>query len=292
MYGLGDRTSTEADSPNYKGSAQVALEAEAGRGDRTSNDASSPNYKGAAVITFERTDGSGDKSYTPTTTLTDDAAVPLNYRGSAWIAYDIDAAAAILAFTGQVTDGLEPFDIADARNLLECIDDDACTDIGDTIWMTFTEDGDNNSVFNNAPGGTPNIETTASAQRGLSFSVEYDNSASSGIGYSTASIVIDAGAEWNSGQEIGVTLTDSDANTNSLNADDLDVSDPSHAIPTITIGTPATLTNGIDVSTAGSTVPRTAMGDAVDDGEISQRMTITTGGNRHRRSANSPHHIA
>ena len=57
--------------------------------------------------------------------------------------------------------------------------------------------------------------------------------------------MIDAGAEWNSGEEIGITLTDTDANTNSLDADDLDVSNPDHIIPTITIGEPLTLTSGI-----------------------------------------------
>ena len=110
--------------------------------------------------------------------------------------------------------------------------------------MTFTEDGANNSVFNNAPDGEVNIETVSDAQRGLSFSVEYDNSASSGIGYSTTDIVIDAGSEWSSGEEIGITLTDSDANTNSLSTETLDVSNPDHIIPTITIGEPLTLTNG------------------------------------------------
>ena len=276
-FGLGERTSTETDSKDYKGTSLIAFEEVAGRGDGTSNEESSADYKGSAVIAFERVDGSGEKTFTPADGLPIEAdeTVPKDYRGSAWIAYDIAAGLAIDRFTGQVTDGPEPFDIADARNLLQCTDGDACTDIAGIIWMTFTEDGDNNSVFNNAPGGTPNIETTASAPRGLSFSVEYDNSASSGIGYSTANIVIDAGAEWNSGQEIGITLTDSDANTNSLDADDLDVSDPSHIIPTITIGNPDTLAGDINVGLTG-TITGTDEGAVVEDG--SQRMTITTGG--------------
>ena len=82
--------------------------------------------------------------------------------------------------------------------------------------MTFTEDGDNDSKFTNAPDDAASIKTKSTAQRGLSFSVTYDNTVSSGIGYSSTNIVIDAGTEWNSGQEIGITLTDSDANTNSL----------------------------------------------------------------------------
>ena len=66
---------------------------------------------------------------------------------------------------------------------------------------------------------------------------------SSGIGFSTTNIVIDAGDEWNSGEEIGITLTDSDANTNSLDTDVLEVSNPDRSIPTITIGDPLTLTS-------------------------------------------------
>ena len=73
------------------------------------------------------------------------------------------------------------------------------------------------------------------------FQSTYDNTATSGIGYSTTDIVIDAGDEWNSGQEIGITLTDGDANTNSLTEETLDVSDPDRIIPTITIGEPFTL---------------------------------------------------
>ena len=107
--------------------------------------------------------------------------------------------------------------------------------------MTFTEDGDNDTMFNNAPNDEASIMTTSDAQRGLSFSIEYDNTDTSSIGYSTTNIVIDAGDEWNSGQEIGITLTDSDANTNSLSEETLEVTDPDRIIPTIKIGNPFTL---------------------------------------------------
>ena len=182
--------------------------------------------------------------------LTIDNQVPDDYRGSALITFEKDAGAAITGLAAvedlvRVTDGLESFGITDVHDLLEC---DDCTDAG-TIVMLFTEDGTNTTEFTNAPDGTSNIQTTSDAQRGLSFSVSYgSDSASSGIGYSTTNIVIDAGDEWNSGEEIGITLTDSDSNTNSLEADDLDVSNLDHNIPTITIGEPLTLTNGLSIS--------------------------------------------
>ena len=108
--------------------------------------------------------------------------------------------------------------------------------------MTFVEDSSNDSIFTNVVSDdTPNIRTVDDAQRGLSFSVEYDNTTTSGIGYSTTTITIDAGAQWNSGQEIGITLNDADANTNSQDANDLDVTDSDQIIPTIKVGTPFTL---------------------------------------------------
>ena len=141
--------------------------------------------------------------------------------------------------------------------------------------MTFTEDGSNHSEFNNAADGKGNIETKAGAPRGLSFSVSYgDDSASSGIGFSTTDIVIDAGDEWSSGEEIGVTLTDSDANTNSLDADDLAVSNPDNVIPTITIGEPLTLTTGLSATIGGDLGSPSDVGDA----DYSQRQGIITAG--------------
>ena len=108
--------------------------------------------------------------------------------------------------------------------------------------MKFTEDGSNDSVFTNTnDDDEPNLKTADNAQRGLSFSVTYDNTASSGIEYSTTSITIDAGDDWGSGQEIGITLTDSDANTNSLTEETLDVTDSDRTIPTIRMGDPFTL---------------------------------------------------
>ena len=211
-YGRGDRTSDEPDNVNYKGAKLIAYQTVYGQGDRTSNDETDENYKGTALIAFERVDGNGDRSikvlsndqdnpdYTVDNTdgevldkiLDESKVVPKNYRGSAWIQFDDAAGTAVTGLTGvTVTKGLESFDI-DANNILTCASAD-CTAAGDIV-VEFTEDGSNNSVFNNAPDGTSNVQTESNAQRGLSFSVSYgDDSASSGIGFSTTDIVIDAG---------------------------------------------------------------------------------------------------
>ena len=205
-------------------------------------------------------------------------SVPDVYRGDAYIIYD-NAINTAGVLTGTTVEGFESFSI-DTNNggsdsLLECASVTTdCVITNNKIWLKFTEDGSNDSKFINYDGGIPNLKTTSDAQRGLTFSVEYDNIATSGIAYSTTDIVIDAGTEWNSGQEIGITLTDSDANTNSQDADDLQVSNPDHIIPTITIGEPLTLTNGLNPEVTTTDGITASMSDVIDS-EVSQRQLIT-----------------
>ena len=118
------------------------------------------------------------------------------------------------------------------------------SDSGVPTLVKFTEDGPNESTFTNTADDSAKPEDCRQyPERDRSFSVEYGNIATSGTEYSTADIVIDAGGQWHSGQEIGITLAERDANTNSLTEEALDVSDPDRMIPTITIGDPHTLTN-------------------------------------------------
>ena len=154
---------------------------------------------------------------------------------------------------------------------------DGCAIIDDVVWVKFTETDSNESKFDNTSDDVANTKTAAEAQRGLSFSITYDNTATSGVEYTTTNIVIDAGDEWNSGEEISITLTDSDANINSLDTNDLDVSSSDHIIPTITIGGPLTLTNGLDAA-IGGTITGAEVKDDIGDKDISQRNRITTTG--------------
>ena len=108
----------------------------------------------------------------------------------------------------------------------------------ETKLITFTEDGSNTNIFINSENS---LHTTSGAPRGLSFSVEYDNTVTRNIAFGTANISIDTGDDWSSGETASITLTDADANTNSLDANDLSVSDESQIIPTIRIGSPFTL---------------------------------------------------
>ena len=319
QYGAGDRDMDNPASPDFKGRLLHNYQLVVGVGDRDENhggllvagDAEfvtiPDDYKGTALIRLETVVGNGDKDstdfstdaatgypidvntgilepvqtpQTPVTALPTNG-VPDDYRGSAQIIY----AAAILdggntVSGNEVTGELEPFDI-DANNILACATD-ACTPTDKGLWVTFTEDGDNDTMFTNAPNDEASIMTTSDARRGLSFSVEYDNTDTSSIGYSTTNIVIDAGDEWNSGQEIGITLTDSDANTNSLSEETLEVTDPDRIIPTIKIGNPFTLAEAdkvvletIDGSDTDTDRDTTTIRHTVTD--ISDILVLNTG---------------
>ena len=247
------------------GTKQQAYETQYGRGDRNvDSPEDSDHYKGEALIAFQLVAGNpqGD----------DDAA----RSGSAQQTYLAATTDATLP-DGTAT-GTEPLSLDRGPNnapVLECAGD-GCVIIDEVVWVKFTETDSNESKFDNTSDDGANLKTALNAARGGGFSVTYDNLITGGIGFSTTNIAIDAGTEWNSGQEIGVTLTDSDANTSSLDTEILDVSDPNRIIPTITIGDPQTLTAGITASLSGD-ITGTGM-ESVADGSVSQRMAITASG--------------
>ena len=301
VYGVGERTSNTVGG-DYKGTALIHRELVIGHGDKDADNSDGnerTNFSDTtypvtptdvnvnngetiqvdvdgtqtdvqvALITVDGTTGLPDGNGVP-------SGVPNDYKGSAQIIYDAVVRSTDITGTG-ITEYLEPFDIDDPNKLLTCATD-TCTPVDNAFWVTFTEDGDNDSIFNNAPDGDANIKTTAETQRGLSFSIEYDNTVTPGIEYATTNIVIDAGDEWNSGEEIGITLTDSDANTNSLTEETLEVTDPSRIIPTIRIGNPFTLaeTDKVELETVdtsadateGDTITRTIDATVTDISDI------------------------
>ncbi|MGH9910757.1 MAG: hypothetical protein ACRD32_08955, partial [Nitrososphaerales archaeon] len=116
--------------------------------------------------------------------------------------------------------------------------------------MTFTELDKNGGVFGNYDeGDDSNLDITATAARGKSATIRYnDVSKSVVVGFGFGSIDVNApDGEWNSGEEIPVTLVDSDANKNSRADEDLDLFDPNVAlIPALKIGSPFTLLGSTD----------------------------------------------
>lgn len=117
--------------------------------------------------------------------------------------------------------------------------------------VTFLETSDNNGIFSNTDNenNDANINILTTAPRGESGSIDYNKSAKSivvGFGFGSVDIAA-ADGEWNSGEEIPVSLVDTDANKNSRVDEDLDLNDPNVAlIPSLRIGVPFTLLGSDD----------------------------------------------
>ena len=118
--------------------------------------------------------------------------------------------------------------------------------------VTFIETGSNTGMFTNtdSDSDTPNVVVSWNAKRGTSAIVDHNDSTMSVVvGNAFATIEIDSnavGGVWNSGEEVPVTLTDPDVNRKAMNDEDLNVNDPDIGIiPSVRIGSPITLANGI-----------------------------------------------
>jgi hypothetical protein len=120
-----------------------------------------------------------------------------------------------------------------------------------TTGMTFVELDVKGGVFGNYDesdnANLDILDGPASSVRGKSATIRYNDVSTSivvGFGFGTIDINVPDGT-WGSGEEIPVTLVDSDANKNTRADEDLDVFDPTVAlIPTLKIGNPFTLATG------------------------------------------------
>ena len=113
--------------------------------------------------------------------------------------------------------------------------------------ITLTETTPNSGLFTSYDHNNDSVlVTTRDAPRGTSATIEYNKKSTTLlIGFGKATITLDEklkGTEWNSGEEMPIILTDSDANKNNLSKEDLDLFDPQYAsIPSLSIGDPFTL---------------------------------------------------
>jgi hypothetical protein len=146
--------------------------------------------------------------------------------------------------------------------------------------VTFTEQGPNNGVYGTYDElDTSVLKTTSTALRGTSASVSYnDKSYSIVIVDSTGTLNFDEGAlggEWNSGEEVAVTLVDGDQNLNGRADEDLDVFVTNATIPAIKIGSPLTLAGttagGVSI---GQPSPSSAGGITATVDAFSDRLKI------------------
>ncbi len=108
--------------------------------------------------------------------------------------------------------------------------------------VTFVETEPNTGIFETADDSAQsNIKVLSNASRGQSATIEYDSKSYSIVsGLNTADMSLGA-TQILSGQRIPLTVVDSDQNINPSSRDKLDVFRSSALIPSLTIGSPATL---------------------------------------------------
>jgi hypothetical protein len=151
--------------------------------------------------------------------------------------------------------------------------------------MTLVESDPKSGIFGNYDeSDNANLDIISTAARGKSATIRYnDVSSSVVVGFGFASISMGApDSEWNSGEEIPVTLVDSDANKNSRSDEDLDVNSPDVAlIPALRIGNPFTLSGSNDFALLSGLVTA----EVTNVGNVAQPLdsvvtfrTVTAGG--------------
>jgi len=124
-------------------------------------------------------------------------------------------------------------------------------------YHCFTETGSNTGIFTNGDDtDTATANVNADAKRGTTASFDYNDSAQSLL-VTTSSATIDmaegdAGDEWNSGEEISITLVDPDRNLNTASDEDLTASTTTN-VPTIKIGSPLGVIQGTATGNVTST---------------------------------------
>ena len=130
------------------------------------------------------------------------------------------------------------------------------TEVGaETLPVTITESGPNTGIFGTYDeSDVSNLIIGDAAPRGKQGTIRYNEVSNSiVVGFGFGSVAINpTDAEWNSGEEIPVSITDSDANKNSRADEDLDFNSVAvNLIPALSTGDPFTLGEaGVETSTA------------------------------------------
>ena len=124
--------------------------------------------------------------------------------------------------------------------------------------VTMTELGPNSAIFANYDElDNANVDITSTALRGTSAIVDYNDTPVSIVVANDFGVLDMDGAavgdEWNSGEEIPVTLVDQDLNLNTRSDEDLDLNNADvPLIPSLQIGSPITL-EGASITLRNST---------------------------------------
>jgi len=135
------------------------------------------------------------------------------------------------------------------KSTTETADDTVNNFSNGLTYLVFTEDADNTGTFSNVDDNDQaNLEVKSTAKRGTTATFDYNDSAQSFIvANDFGTIDMDessVGAEWNSGETLVVTLVDQDLNKNTLNDEDMVLTNSYNStIPSLQIGSPITLSS-------------------------------------------------
>ena len=163
------------------------------------------------------------------------------------------------------------------------------------IWFTVAEDGGPNTGIFTATNLDNNsiLKIVDDAARGSTASITYDSTETGiEVKFSEATIDIQSPDDvWTSGLAIPIAIVDGDANKNSLDSNDIVLSDPNSIIPTLVTGDPFTLGEvsnnlvtwvgwSVNDDTDGSTNTEfeRLLGTASSDGAVSENLNYTVGG--------------
>jgi hypothetical protein len=159
-----------------------------------------------------------------------------------------------------------------------------------TLPVTITESAPNTGIFGTYDeSDVSNIKITDNAPRGKSASIDYNKKPKTIlVGFGFASVDIKPkDVEWNSGEEIPVVITDSDANKNSRADEDLDLFNPDVSlIPSLRIGNPFTL--GANGTEKTGSIRATTFTNApgVDTSPGNSTFTVNAGQTAHSVTVN------
>ena len=153
--------------------------------------------------------------------------------------------------------------------------------------ITLVENNPNSGVFDTGDNDDQSVLGILNdASRGNAGSITYNDksisvltgSSSANVFLADPTLTIGNGNQLSPGTEFSIVLTDTDQNINSGTRDDLDVFRSTNIIPTLTIGSPITLENALDVQFHSSS-PGLGSGDdsnsSVSDSN-SDRLIIDT----------------
>jgi len=125
-------------------------------------------------------------------------------------------------------------------------------------YLVFFEGGENSGVFYNTDDDDDaNIIVSSLAKRGTTATFTYNDDAQSfTVANDFGTLDMDessVGDEWNSGENLAVTLVDQDLNKNTLKDEDMNLRANNSTIPSLIIGTPITLTDASTIEATNST---------------------------------------